>query len=448
MFNRANAQAQQVLSNLDDAVQYILAGKNEPNNRLSQCIKPTGDQQIGFRTAAFGTSGSAFGQPSGTGSNAVTSSLGKPSVPAFGSATQPSAFGQASGQPKPSVFSQPSAPTQGSAFGQSSSLGQGSAFGKPAFSQSAFGQPSALSSVGGLGQPSSSSPASPFGSGQLAKQGTTFGQPSAFGASQQQSTFGQPSVPATSSSFGQTPAPATSSPFGQSSVTAASSSFGQPSLPTTSSPFGQSSIPTTSSPFGQSSVPTTSSPFGQSTGAVQSSGYGGFTGTTNPFSQPSGTSNTASFGQNGQLAPTTASNPTQGFGQAAQASNASFLPQNNSNPPVNGTTGETDFRIGSPATPDPSTYRSLDTNGNLTAWKGGNVRKVGDHWDALQRDGTYQRIFHPQGPPPAKPGLEDDSSVYNDKLEEEYKYVSSTGTFKDGVMPAIPPKQEWVRFDL
>jgi len=37
---------------------------------------------------------------------------------------------------------------------------------------------------------------------------------------------------------------------------------------------------------------------------------------------------------------------------------------------------------------------------------------------------------------------------YTEAVREAYEYVAKEGRFKDGIMPNVPPKREWVSWDL
>lgn len=63
---------------------------------------------------------------------------------------------------------------------------------------------------------------------------------------------------------------------------------------------------------------------------------------------------------------------------------------------------------------------------------------------------TYARIFFPDGPP-------DESSLrdaqakpeeYTPEVTEQYEFFVKNGCFKDGIIPSVPPKTEWVSFDF
>lgn len=33
--------------------------------------------------------------------------------------------------------------------------------------------------------------------------------------------------------------------------------------------------------------------------------------------------------------------------------------------------------------------------------------------------------------------------MYDEATKENYRYLKERGTFKDGIMPELPPKREW-----
>jgi len=67
--------------------------------------------------------------------------------------------------------------------------------------------------------------------------------------------------------------------------------------------------------------------------------------------------------------------------------------------------------------------------------------------------GQQERVWFPTGPPPPNPYAEREKEVYESEplataLREAYEHVFMHGTFKDGVVPEIAPKREWVNFEL
>jgi nucleoporin NUP42 len=59
-------------------------------------------------------------------------------------------------------------------------------------------------------------------------------------------------------------------------------------------------------------------------------------------------------------------------------------------------------------------------------------------------------IYFPDGPP-APENLKDAACTpedYTPEIEAAYRCVKEHGTFKDGILPSIPPKPEWCNFDF
>ncbi|GAB7361238.1 hypothetical protein MBLNU230_g1299t1 [Neophaeotheca triangularis] len=436
--------------------------------------------------SAFGQpSQPAFGQPSNSGGAFGKPSFGQPSQPsALGQSPQPSALGQSS---QPSAFGQPSQPStfgqpaQASAFGKAS---QSSAFGQPS-QPSAFGQPSQPSAFGQSSQPSAfGQPSKPAASqstfGQPSNPSSTFGQPS-----NPTSAFGQPSKPGVSpfaaadqrqgSPFGQ--AAQNPSPFAQTSQNQqqpAQPAFGQPSQP---SAFGQPSNPAAiPSPFGAPSQP---SAFGQpSNPAAKPSPFAAAGQQSNsPFGAPTGSkaaspfSQSSAFGQPSQQSafgqPSQPQQATSTFGQPSQPASQ---PNGFGQPPFN--TQPTDSTVGPAnsseniATPPVSSYAQHGANKQLTRWKGQSVRYVPESrtkenaavipvFNDPASDGREIRIWNPDGPPEqiSKDVEAKDASVYElgdlaAVLKDVYSHMNATAEFKDGLMPEIPPKSEWIGWDV
>ncbi|GAD98787.1 conserved hypothetical protein [Paecilomyces variotii No. 5] len=393
------------LSDADGAVRYVVEGEKEHPNRVDITEGRTGPATAGQGGAAFSQSSSGFGQPTALGES--QSAFGKPTglgqqsafgQPAFG---QPS-FGQASAPAQKPAFGQPSGlGAQGSAFGQPSSLGSSqSAFGKPAFGQPSFGQ-------SGFSQPAFGKPSGPSPFGQAPSAASGFGQPSSG-----PSPFGQPSGQTAATGFGQ---PSTSaSPFGQAAqspspfgqVAKAENPFGQPS--TTASPFGAPAQQPAPSGFGQPAATTTASPFGQPATAAA------------PFGQP----------------PAAAQPPQPATASLGPKPQLKIEDPKELNPLPN-LTGQT--------VRDPLTKK-------LTMWKGQPVKYIDEHPCYLHPDDreTYVHIFFPEGPPD-QASLRDAQGKpeeYTPEVTEQYEFFIKNGFFKDGVIPSVPPKTEWVSFDF
>ncbi|KAH1639568.1 hypothetical protein KXX39_003733 [Aspergillus fumigatus] len=398
-------QMEAALNDVNGAVKFILDGINEHPNRI--------DITEGKAGPASGQGPSPFGQPAAV---AQTSAFGQPS--ALGGAGAP-AFGKPAGFGQPSAFGQPSTLGQTPGFGQPSALGQSTPFGKPsALGQPAFGKPA-------FGQPSFGQPA--FGQPSAPGTGTgPFGQPSTT------SPFGQISSQnqGQGGGFAQAAGATTTSPFAQAAggqQPAAPAGFGQTSTTTQTSatPFGRPvQAP---SPFGQPQAPT--APFGQPAAALSPFGAAAQQATPSPFNQPTG-----GFGQAAQAAPTTsASKPITDNGPppTIKIDDPNEL---NPIPPLSGQTVK-----------DPMTQR-------LSMWKGQPVKYIDNVPCYLhpQDRQTYVRIFFPDGPPD-QASLRDahgKPEEYTPEVTEQYEFFLKNGYFKDGVIPSVPPKSEWVSFDF
>ncbi|KAL4819316.1 hypothetical protein BDW67DRAFT_155758 [Aspergillus spinulosporus] len=332
-----------------------------------------------------------------TGSSvSQTSAFGQSSAPAF----QGPGFSQQT--PSRPAFGQPS-------FGQPS-LGQPSGFGQPS-----FGQPSALGPLSGFGKPAFGQTSQP-----------SFGKPSLG-----QPSFGQPS---TLGGLGFNQASDTSSPFSQISA-APASGFGN------ASPFTQagsgftasSTIPSTTGSFGAPSQP--NNPFNQPPA---------------PFGQTAQPANPSPFGATAQqpaVAPPAFGQPA---GSAIQNSQpASSEPVGAGPPPL--------IKIENPNELAPIPPLSGQTTHNpltkkLQTWKGQPVQYIDDVPCYLhpQDRQTHVRIFFPDGPPDAA-SLRDaqaEPDQYTPEVTEQYEFFIKNGYFKDGLIPRVPPKTEWVSFDF
>lgn len=421
MWQESVNQMDSALNDLNGAVKYIIDGGNEHPNRNditsgatdSGAAQPApfGQPSAGAAAGGFGTANApaaGWGKPSGFGQPAAfgqPSALGQPGG-AFGQTStlgQSSAFGQPSAMGQHSGFGQPSALGQGSAFGQPSSLvGGQAAFGKPAFGQSGFAQAGAAPTA--FGEPAFGQPPAPaagaFGAPSGASPFTQVAQnqpATGFGAPSGPSSFGQPAAqpqPAATGGFGQPAAP-----------------FGQPTQ--AASPFGQAPP--------QQQQPQSATPFGQPVAPV------------NPFGAPSSQQPPAPspFGQ--PAAP-------QGVPvQNVQAGPRAFIKIEDPNelnplPPLQGETRR-----------DPASNR-------IAMWKGRPVNYINNAPCYLhpQDNKTYVRINFPDGPP-------DDATLrdsqgkpeeYTPEVEEAYKYFLEHGHFKDGVIPSVPPRKDFISFDF
>ena len=302
------------------------------------------------------------------------------------------------------TLGQPSAPV--STLGQSTSLGQ---------PQSLFGQPNPISGqTPAFGQPSilGPPPGAPFG--HSSSLNSAFNQPTApapFGSAQgglsvmnghpapgnltsrPSNPFDQPPLPAQS-------APAPSSVFRQTSLPVNTNTLGQPRVPVTSTGFPQLSS-TSGNAFINLATPS-SNPFASSSTAQPSSSVTHLPVTTNSFGFPS-TSATSG-----------------GFGQAVDAQR--------------------------PNTSQPSAQR--DAQGKLKTWKGKPVTYIDNDPCFKGDDGHWEKAWFPDGPPVLTKVKELPAEAYDKNVKESYKFLKEHGSFKDGILPDLPPRKEWCSWDF
>ncbi|KAG0647158.1 Nuclear pore AMO1 [Hyphodiscus hymeniophilus] len=303
----------------------------------------------------------------------------------------------------------------------------------PTLGQPAFGAPSQPGG-GAFGQPSAlGSKPNPF----AASAQPAFGQP-AFGAPSQPGAggvFGQPSA------FGRKPSPFTNQSSGTlSPFSNASTTFTQPPQPTPNpfaQPPSQPPNPFTQqaqqNPFGAPSPAPNASFAAQST-QPNPSGSAATSQTSNPFASAAPAS-VNPFGGN------VASN-SNSFGATPQE-NAFQIPAHAAAPAYQqDATGDTTGH------PPLTSYTTARPDGKLATFKGRTVVYQGDQPGFNGADGTWQRIWFPDGPPKINKDSEMEDAAYDDQLKAAYDKVRQTGSFENGVLPMIPPKQEWCLWDF
>lgn len=82
------------------------------------------------------------------------------------------------------------------------------------------------------------------------------------------------------------------------------------------------------------------------------------------------------------------------------------------------------------------------------AWKGQRVTYVEDEPCFKRSDGALEKICFPDGPQPFGKGPEIPDEAYDEATKENYMFMKEQGAFKDGIMPLLPPKREWVDWDF
>ncbi len=465
----AEQQVHTALNDIDGAIKYVIDGENEHPNRIDMCKakgapapqspNPSTNQQsapaFSQLSSAAQTSSSKFGQPSSSsppfGQPSATSTFGRPSAPAFGQSPAPvSAFGDPSTSTfgQPSTFGRPGAlgrPT--TSFGQpSSSLGQpSSSFGKPSLSAPAFGKPATPTSF--------DQRTSPFGD----RTGINANPQQLINPSQPSNPFGQSSAPTHRNPFVKSSAPASAQP----------NPFGPPSAPasTLASSFGPPSVPSQPSVFGRSSAPSTASAFGQPQASKLPTGPGQLsTAPSNPFGQPSGPQTASTFGQPSRPGPSPfgqppskartfyANRPVPAFGFDIASMKFPARPLTSSN---SDTVQQPTAPIANGAAPKPASIKATssvqvqkDMQGKVRTWNGKSVSYVDDEPCYKGIEGSWQRIWFPDGPPVFTKTADLPDEVYDEATKENYKHVKEYGAFKDGMMPDLPPRREWCTWDF
>ena len=398
-FNNAEQQIQTALNDVEGAIQYMVNGENEHPNRIDICKQKGVVASLDRGQGVLPQASPAFGQPKPTSTIGQPSSLGQ-TLSAFGQQQstlgQPSAFGQ-----PPAQFGRPS-----TSFGQPTST-----FGQPTALAPTFGQSSTPGSV--FGQPTSSAP--------------TFGQPSATSAFGQASSLGH--RPALAPAFG-APSSLGSNQPPASGFAPTNNAFGQPSVPAPISAFGQTSTGP-ANPFGQQSTPSTTSVFGQPSPAV-----------ANPFSNPAPNPAQNSFAQSDPSSSSLGKSPTQisnAFGQAPNTFDGG--PNEPSKTPF-GTLSTSQPKV------QPQQVHATYAGDRLKTWKGKPVTYDDSIPYIKAQDGELEKIHFPNGPPSLNKSPELPDDMYDEGTKENYRFMMGHSSFKDGIMPNLPPKREWCKWDF
>ncbi|KAI1293234.1 hypothetical protein F5Y03DRAFT_374569 [Xylaria venustula] len=441
LHDQAEQQIQTTLNNLDGALQFVLAGANNHPNRLDICRQNTID---GGTTGIFAVKTGFADNPltSNTGTNQNPFSTTTPSNP-FSSGGTTSAFGQPStlGRP-PNPFGAAPNPQ----FGQPSQMGVAA----PAFRQPSQMGAAAPAPAPAFGQPS-----------QMGASAPAFGKPSTLGQT------GNPFAAASAagpSPFAQASQPATSmqpSPFGAPSAPPANP-FGQPGGASSgASPFAQVSgaAPSTTSPFGQPQ-PAAINPFAKAAEASKDQSMDTSVSEAtrpNPFGDPRG-----GFVPPEDRKPKPFGFPTQNPGAANAASNPfslgaqqnqaqSSAAANKAGPYAPGSTKQH---------PPVESYTTKAMNGQITSFNNQPIVfrwKVGDRYQEQppenprmdqqvpgfrKPDGKWCKILFPAGPPAYNKDTEPDPALYDASVKAVYEQMATTGRFRGGVMPEVPPMRE------
>ncbi|KAL8693975.1 MAG: hypothetical protein Q9218_001273 [Villophora microphyllina] len=439
LYSNAEKQIQAALSDLDGAIKYLNDAANKHPNRVDMC-------------------------------NAAGGVPAQPQQPSNGSRTRSGAFGSDTNLAKP-AFGQASAPA--SAFGQST-LGQTAApaFGQPSTPAPSFGQPA-------FGQ--RSAPTSAFGQpafGQTAAPAPAFGQTTSL--SQPPSLFGQPSIPNAAPAFGQNPTP---SPFGQAQQTINPSlqqpsqqAAQQPALGQQSNGFGQGSSTghQAARPFGQQQTPVASNPFTVTAKPPLAFGQSSTT-PNNQAAQPTAPQPSSIFGQNSKP------QPPPSFGQASDLQPAGDVfgskdPARDisikqsavlafGQPTAQLTAGEPGLLATTvvPAAQPSATYeirastiKKTFAPGNpgtrkLLSWDGQKVTYIDDEPCIKNaRDGGWQRIWFPEGPPTFTEKTQEYPEGYapDAAARQNIEHFLQHGVGRGGLIPDMPPPRDMISWDF
>ncbi|RDA92730.1 hypothetical protein CP533_1429 [Ophiocordyceps camponoti-saundersi (nom. inval.)] len=403
LYRTAQQQIDNVLSNVDAAAVFVAEAEHRHPNRHDICRKdtqgaPFGKFLIGRRPQSAGNPSPSVNPFAGSPSNPPSNPFGQPSP------AQSNPFAQAS-QPSASPFGQPS---QGG--------GGGGAFGQAVQPTSTFGQPTALGTK-----------PNPFAASSVAQpnaQGNAFGVTSQLG--QKANPFAQ--VNSAASPFGSLStgdsAAATRNPFGAPApapqTNAAANPFSTHQNNSVGGAFG-------ASPFTQvSTTAPQSSSFASSNQPQVQEGNRPFSQTNGAFGQPV-TSNTFAQQPSPFGAPAAQQQPRQ---PSERATSGPYPPgSTKSHPPL-------------------SSYCSKDANGRLTTFRGKPVMYKEGVPGTRGFDGTWTRIWYPDGPPAYAKDTDLPPEQYDEKSKAQWESFAETGTFADGIMPELPPPRECTLWDF
>jgi nucleoporin NUP42 len=313
------------------------------------------------------------------------------------------------------------------------------------------------SSSGFSGQPGMSNGATQSAFGQPAQN--SFGGNGGFGAPQTQisGVFGQPSQPQQQASV-----------FGQTLQSQAADAFGQPnqpqvgfSTPQMHSPFGQpqnngmNGLGAQQSNFGQPQTIASSMPQDTQTGQVGLGQAPQAQSVGRAFGQPSPALNTGFGGQQQEQQQTSSFIQSQihqapalrnnGFGMQQQSGFGNNAQQVQTVPHQNGLmTGftHTQASISTPVA-DISTYSTRDGSGRLLTWKGARVNYINNNPCYQAPDGSWERIWFPDGAPAAQ-SWNPAAQGYPQDMTTAYEHLRQNGTFQGETMPEMAPRHELI----
>ena len=98
--------------------------------------------------------------------------------------------------------------------------------------------------------------------------------------------------------------------------------------------------------------------------------------------------------------------------------------------------------------PPIGSYTSREPDGKLRTFKGRRVEYKDNHPGTIGRDGTWRRIWFPNGPPTFVADAAVEDAKYTNDIKQSFETLRVTGSFPNNEMPELPPKAEWVRWDF
>jgi nucleoporin NUP42 len=81
-------------------------------------------------------------------------------------------------------------------------------------------------------------------------------------------------------------------------------------------------------------------------------------------------------------------------------------------------------------------------------FKGKPVMYQNNEAGSRNQDGSWEKIWFPDGAPPYYKDTEMEDEAYDESTKAVYMYLRETGSFQGGIMPFLPPKREWCLWDF
>lgn len=455
LFRASEDQIRTAVDNIDDAMKFISESKESPT-RIGICQTSTGVDG-GFLSHSL-EPGMGLSTSNQNGQNQFGLSFQTQAPSSFGVSSQPGTTSQfgAPSQPGPlNRFGAPSVIGQNpNPFAPANSKPSESPFGAYSTSTNAFNSAQATPSnpFNVPSQPPANIPGNPFGA-PSEQFSTPSNNPAFLGLNTQKPPipFGAPSV---------TPA----NPFQSSGAT--STPFDTPAA--IANPFQTGAK--SPNPFG---APTAlANPF--QTNNKPATVFGAPSASVNPFqtSQAQPTPPSANFSQTSQsnISAHLSTEPNHNPFQAQKASQVVNPFQASSSIQLGNPFATTVNTVGNHSNgPQPAvgglskpestgswkkqadlaSYSTKNENGKgLSTFKGRRVVYRADE-PGFEIGGRWLRIWCPKGIPSQAAGTELDPASYNDKdVEAAYMHLHDYGVFQGGIMPQVPPKIAWCKFDF